>query len=222
MKRIPKLVLVLTVAFVAFSCASAPEPTPEPPAPPVAAVPAPPTVPRPDAERARAQELRSTILDYELASFAPQDFQAAEALFAAAEAAYDRDNAVAKRSYDEAIARYTVVIEQGVTTVVQRKRAEVQQARQQADSIRSRVTQASSYDRAVTDAAAAESHLTAERYLEAVSSFDQARDGFLASYRAANETRERARRAIESADSALTGAEQEIGELESGLQAEGQ
>ncbi len=220
MKHIPKLVLSIIALAVVVSCASAPEPAPEPTPPPVATAPAPPAVPRPDAEQARARELRDVVLEYELSQFASQEFQEAEALFAAGEAAIGRDNDAARLSYEQAIARYTTVIERGVTSVVTRKRSEVQQARQQADSIRSRVTQQQTYDRAVAEAETAEAHLTGERFLEAVASFDQARDGFLSAYRSANELRERARRAIDSADAAISGSERDITDLESDLQAE--
>ncbi|TVQ98044.1 MAG: hypothetical protein EA403_14500 [Spirochaetaceae bacterium] len=119
------------------------------------------------------------------------------------------------------------MIERGVDRIIERKRTEVQEAKQQADSIRARVTQRETYDRAVADAEAAEEHLdavvsplTSERYLAAAASFDQARDGFLSAYRSANELRERARRAIDSADAAISGSEQEITDLESDLQDE--
>ncbi|TVQ37417.1 MAG: hypothetical protein EA384_12260 [Spirochaetaceae bacterium] len=216
----PKLVTVLIVLLVVLSCATAPEAPPEDPAPEVAAVPEVPTVPRPDAERSQAQELRATIEDYELAVFAPDDYQEGEALFAIAEGAYDTDNATAQRNYLAAIQSYTRVIDQGIESISNRKRFEVEEAKQQADGIRARVTQTGVYDGAQSDWDAAENHLAGARYLDALDAFDAARDGFLTAYRRASEARRRALRALDDADGTISESEREIEGLQQDLDAE--
>ena len=220
MKQLPKLVTVLIALLVVLACPTAPEAPPEDPAPTVAAVPEVPDVPRPEAERSQAQELRATIEDYELAVFAPDDYQEGEALFAVAEGAYETDNVTAQRNYLSAIESYTRVIDQGIESISERKRNEVQDAKDQADGIRARVTQTGVYDGAQSDWDAAEDHLSGARYLDALAAFDEAREGFLTAYRRASDARQRAQRALDEADGSISDSEREIEGLQEDMDAE--
>ena len=224
MKQLPKMVAVLITLLVVFSCATAPEPPPEEPAPEVAVTPEVVDEPRPESERASAQELRAIVIDYDLSQYAPDDFQEGEALFAVAEGAYETDNATARENYEAATVRYMRVIDAGFEAVSAGKRGEVEDAKAQADGIRARVTQTAIYDEAQAEFERADDMLAgfldAMQYLDVLDAYDAARDGFLTAYRRAAEARERAQRALQDADGSISDSEREIEGLQQDLEAE--
>ena len=221
MKQLPKLLTVLITLLVVLSCATAPEAPPEEPAPPdVSVLPEVETVARPEAERERARELRAAIENYELADFAPDDYQEGEVLFNIAEQAYDVDNETAQANYVLAIARYEIVVNQGIERISANKRTEVEEAKQQADSIKARVTQTGVYENAQEEFERAETRLAAMQYLDALDSFDGARDGFMTAYRRASDARQRAQRALNDADGTISESESEIEGLQEDMDAE--
>ena len=120
---------------LAASCAStppkAPEPEPEPKA--VQAVPA------PEAELAKAKELKDRADAYDLGQYAPEEYAAAEKDLAAGEAAYGKDNAAAKKSLDKAVEGYTAVIAKGGAILVDRIQRESESSKKAADAVKAAV-----------------------------------------------------------------------------------
>jgi hypothetical protein len=131
------LIMVSTIAIL-FSCASKPKaPPPEPEAPPVVAAPvepapAPPAAPEISQDEldkllAEAKELKKKAFDLKLFEVLPDDYKAADALYASGAKSYgDKDAPAAKEGLGAAIAAYTDLISRGVVEIAAAKRKEAE------------------------------------------------------------------------------------------------
>ncbi len=217
MLRKPWRLLILLVGLVAlFSCATEPEAPPEEPEPEPMEEPE-PQEPLPTAERAEAEELRNAILTYDLAEFAPEAFEAGEDNYAAAEAAYEADNALAKREYQQAIQRYNEVIDAGVAGLRDQKTSEVLSAKARADELRARVAVPTEYERAERAAEVARQNYEEEDYQEAYRVADQAVRRYDEAYTKALEMRREAEAALDRAVRRGEQSREQIDEYEEDL-----
>jgi hypothetical protein len=123
---------------LAFSCASAPpkEATASPPEPktvPAAETPAAAPADKQDrsaldALRAKAGELRKKAFDLGLKSVLPDDYAAADKVFADGAAAYGKDDAASTASFTDAASRFQALLGRGLPLLAasERKKAEAQ------------------------------------------------------------------------------------------------
>ncbi len=194
-----RLLILLVGLFALFSCATEPEAPPEEPEPVPVEEPE-PQEPLPVSQQAEAEELRDTILAYDLAQFAPEAFEAGEENFEAAEAAYEIDNEMARQEYEAAIERYNEVIDAGVAGLRERKTDEVLTAKAQADELRAQVAVPAVYERAERAAAVAADTFEEGEYVEAYRVADQAVERYDEAYRQALELRRQAQAALNRAE----------------------
>lgn len=136
---------IATLAFalaVFISCASKPAaPAPEPAVPPSPAQPAQPAEPQAPAVSqddldkllAQAKELKKKAFDLKLFEVLPDDYKAADALYAAGAKAYDdKDASAAKDGLGKAIAAYEDLIARGVVEVAAAKRKDAEDMKRSA------------------------------------------------------------------------------------------
>jgi len=129
------LILVVTVAIF-ISCATKPKPpAPEPVAPPAPSAPAqpqPPAAPavsRDDLDKlmAEAKDLKKKSFDLKLFEVLPDDYKAAEALYAKGAKSYDdKDAPAAKDGLDAAIAAYKDLISRGIVDIAAAERKDAE------------------------------------------------------------------------------------------------
>jgi hypothetical protein len=134
------LILVSAIAILA-SCATKPKtPAPEPVVPPVVTTPVQPE-PTPevapaisqeelDGLLAEAKELKKKAFDLKLFEVLPDDYKAAEALYAKGAQAYaDKDAPAAKEGLGNAISAYKDLISRGIVAIAAAKRKEAEDMR---------------------------------------------------------------------------------------------
>lgn len=223
MKNLPRILAVLIV-LAAVGCAGAPEPEPERAVPPEPVEERVETAVQPervsaDPARASATQLRTVVQENEFGLEAPEDYAVAETAFTAAEQAYASSPEQAITLYEEASVLYRSVIDQGGRARADRLRAEAQEERERARSVRAEVAQRERYNRAQSDLDRAETLLTEESFARSFSAFEASRDGFRAAYTAAREQRERALRSLEQLDSDLTGTAGRLERMQQDLEA---
>lgn len=204
----------------AASCASTPpaQPTPEP-EPQVE--PQKPAVPAPEAELAKAKELKQRADTYGLADYAPEEYAAASKDLAAGEASYGKDNAASKQSLDKAIAGFTSVINKGGAALVDRIQAESTASKEAADKIKAPVAVKDEYAAALAVYNGALAARKAGDLEKAGNDFAQARDMFDAVYQKARAKREQALQALQQTDQALAESETKASEAQQSLEDEG-
>jgi hypothetical protein len=202
---------------LAASCAStppkAPEPEPEPKA--VQAVPA------PEAELAKAKELKDRADTYDLGQYAPEEYAAAVKDLAAGEAAYGKDNAAAKKSLDKAVAGFTAVIAKGGAVLVDRIQLESESSKKAADAVKAAVAVKDEYAAALALYNAGLAAKKAGDLEKAGSDFAAARDGFDGAAVTARDKRERALQAMQETEDALAASEQNAADAQKALDSEG-
>jgi tetratricopeptide (TPR) repeat protein len=217
MLRKPWRLLILLVGLVAlFSCATEPEVTPEEPEPAPVEQPE-PEAPLPVSQRTEAEDLRDTILAYDLAQFDAEAFEAGEENFAAAEAAYEIDNEMARREYEAAIDRYNEVIDAGIAGLRERKTEEILTAKAQADELRASKAVPVVYERGERAAQVSAQRFEEGEYVEAYRVADQAIEQYNQAYRRALELRQQAQAALNSAEERGQRSREQIDEYEEDL-----
>jgi hypothetical protein len=204
----------------AASCASTPPQKPQP-EPQVQAQPEKPAVPAPEAELAKAKELKSKADRYSLADYAPDEYAAAVKDLAAGESAYGKDNAASKQSLDKAISGFTAVISKGGALLVEKIQAQSAASKKAADDIKAPVAVKNEYAAALGVYNRALAEKAAGDLETAGNDFAQARDMFDAVYQKARDKREQALKAIQQTDQALTESEQKASEAQQSLDSEG-
>lgn len=216
MKNLMKILLPLAVILVA-GCAGTPDPEPEPErvqeeqperAP----------VPLPTQERDDAARLRGIVERNGFGPEVPEEYAAAETAFTAAEAAYENDPERARSLYLEAEAGYRSVINQGSRLAYERVRAEVNEQREEALSIRADVAEKEQFEQADRDLEEAERLFAEEDFVESFGAFDQSREGFALAYQGAIERRERARRSLQELDENLEDSTRRIQTMQDDLE----
>ncbi len=220
-KAIPWAVLAAAL-FLAVSCASTPPEKPkEPVTPQVTVEPQKPAVPAPEAELAKAKELKQRADKYSLGEYAPVEYAAAVKDLETGEAAYGKDNTASKQSLDRAIDGFNVVIRKGGGMLVDKIQEQSAASKKAADDIKANVavkdeyaTALEVYDRAIEEKAAGDLE-------QAGSDFAQAQDMFNAVYAQARDKRERALQVMKEAEQLQAESEQKAQEAETSLMDEG-
>jgi hypothetical protein len=147
MKKITRCATFIAIAaasFLAFSCASQPKPSSPEPAPQAAPAPAPKVeepapapkaeIAAPDAERAKASELRKRAFDLGIKDVLPDDYAAAEKDFAAGNDSYGKDNASSAASFGSASEKYAAAIEKGLPLLAVKARENAERMRKAASA----------------------------------------------------------------------------------------
>jgi hypothetical protein len=206
----------------AASCASTPpvQPTPEP-EPQVQVEPQKPAVPAPEAELAKAKELKQRADTYGLADYAPEEYAAASKDLAAGEASYGKDNAASKQSLDKAIAGFTSVINKGGAALVERIQSESTASKKAADDAKAPVAVKDEYAAALAVYNGALAAKKAGNLEKAGNDFAQARDMFDAVAKTALAKREKALQALQQTDQVLAESEAKASEAAQQLTSEG-
>jgi tetratricopeptide (TPR) repeat protein len=196
MKRIAAVAVVAIVLL--GGCPSAPE-----------------TVNPPDELYDQAKELRSTIVEFDLAQYSPDVFEAGETAFSIGESAYEGgDYAAAESELAVAVDQYRIVVADGFKAVSTARKGEADAEKARADGIRAAVAVPESYQSALdiyNQALAAqddgEDETAAELFENATTLFQQA-------YEAAAEKKRRAEEALSNIGNTLDTLDQHRTDLE--------
>ena len=221
MKKLPLTFMILglvSLAGLLLSCTTPPPAAPAPPQPPAVEKKVPPL---PEAEYVRAKELKGKVEKYQLGALVPEAFQSAEKSFQEGEAAYKQDNEKAKSSLDQAIAAYRQVIEKGFPLLADRKKAETEAVKDQADSIKANVAVKEDYDKAKALYDQALQERKAGAFEKALELLAQAKDLFADAYAKAKAKKDRAEESLRASQEGLKQVEAQAAEAEKELQQAG-
>lgn len=200
---------VLSVALVLASCASKPPVPSEPPAP------------APVAEQSEARDLRARVQRFAFNEAAPTEYQKAEAAFAAAELAFDKNPDEAKAAYLEASAAYRQVIRAGMRAKLDAYRNDLTDQRSQAVTVRADVAARVIFQQAQADWDAAETIFESDNPDDAATLFDKARAGFVQAREEALRLRAQALEALNASDRNKAEVQEKISALEKAVTTEG-
>ncbi len=203
-KVTPWAIVILTaIAFLA-GCKSAP---PEKPA-----------AEAPEAELAQAKDLKQQADAYNLGTYAPDEYAAAEKALKDGEAAYGTDNAAAKTSLDAAITGYNAVLTKGGPLYLGTLKTKSDASKKSADDLKASVAVKDDYAKAkeVYDRAVKEAD--AKDYANASKDFPQAASMFDAVAVVAKDKRDKAAKAMEQVTQDMTASEQQAAEADKELQ----
>jgi hypothetical protein len=217
MKKALGFALVAAVSIIVASCASAPT---KPVEAPQVTTPETP-VPLPEAELARAKELQQKADAYHLGDFDTADYAAGTKALKAGQDAYGKDNAASKKSLDQAAASFTSVIDKGGKAYLAKARDEADRSRKAADALKASVAVKDDYGRAQDAYDKAGNEGEAGDLGAAGTDYASARDMFDAAAASAQEKKDRATRALDDTDKAMTASEKHAEDAQNSLQDEG-
>jgi hypothetical protein len=212
MKKAFVFALAAAVSLIVASCASAPTKPPE--TPPV-------ETPAPEAELAKAKELQQKADAYHLGDFAPEDYAAGTNALKAGEDSYGKDNAASKKSLDQAVASFTTVIDKGGKAYLAKAKGEADSSKKAADDLKASVAVKDDYGKAQDAYDKARTEGDAGDIGAAGTDYASARDLFNAAAASAQEKKDRATRAIDETDKAMTASEKHAEDAQKSLQDEG-
>jgi len=226
MRRLVPLAVMAGALFLVVSCASTPpqkpaEPVPEQPKeqpkeqPPAAAVPA------PEAELAQAKDLKQKVDAYGLGDYAPDDYAAANQDLQAGEDAYGKDNAASKKSLDSAITEYNAVITKGGAQFLAKAQSAADASKKAADDLKASVAVKDDYAKADEVYNRAIQEKNAQDIENAGKDFASARDQFDAVAKTAQEKKDAAMQAMQSAQEEQSASQQKADDAEKALKDEG-
>jgi hypothetical protein len=217
-----KLVVTAAVAaatlFLVVSCASTPPEKPAAPAPTQAEKPA---VAAPDAELAQAKSLQKKVDAYGLGAYAPEDYAVANADMKAGQDSFGKDNAASKKSLQSAITEYTAVITKGGPLFLARGQAQTEASKKAADDLKASVAVKDDYARANDVYKRALKEKDAGDIENASNDFTQSRDGFDAVTKVAQQKKDAAVQALQSAQQDQTASQQKAVDAQKALKDEG-
>jgi hypothetical protein len=131
---------------------------------------------------ARADALRNIIQKYNLASVRPVENQKGNTAYDAGKGLIDKENARAKQLLLEAIKNYQIVVDAGINSMADARRAELEAAKKRADGVNAETLAAEAYAEARKNQNDAEMMLRSKSYDEAWSKFAQAIRDYNKSY----------------------------------------
>lgn len=199
--------VVLAGVMLAVSCATKPEPVEPTPEEPVAA-------PKPEAEYAAAKGLRETVTTFGLDRYDPDTFKKAEASFLDGEKAYGKDNDKAKDAFKKASAGYQKVIDAGFPSLAKERRQKAEDAKDEADDLKSSVAVKADYAAALKLYQQARDAEKAKDYAKCVPLYDQAAQQFTSVAAVARQKKAKAEDALLEVDEGLKKAKQVAREAE--------
>jgi hypothetical protein len=201
--------VVLAGVLLAVSCATKPEPVEPTPEEPVAVA-----APKPEAEYAAAKGLRETVTKFGLDRYDPDTFKKAEASFLEGEQAYGKDNDKAKAAFKKASAGYQKVIDAGFPSLVKERRQKAEDAKDEADDLKSSVAVKADYAAALKLYQQARDAEKAKDYAKCVPLYDQAAEQFTSVAAVARQKKARAEDALLEVEEGLKEAKQVAEEAE--------
>jgi hypothetical protein len=217
MKKALFIALVAAVAVIVASCASAPA---KPVETPQVTTPETPAA-LPEAELAKAKELQKKVDAYHLGDFAPDDYATATSSLEAGQDAYGKDNVASKKSLDQSIASFNVVMDKGGAAYLAKAKADADSSKKAADDLKASVAvkddygkAQDAYDKAGTEGAAGDLGAAGTDYASA-------RDQFNTVAATAQQKKDRATRAMDQTDQAMTASEKNAEDAQNALQADG-
>jgi hypothetical protein len=227
-KMIGLMMMAAALLFVA-SCASTPTPKPTPEeqtqhpqaeqAQPQAQKPA--TVAAPDAELAQAKGLQQKVDGYNLGSYDPDNYAAANTDLQAGQDAYGKDNAASKSSLQSAITEYSAVLSKGGPQYLAQGKTQTDASKKAADDLMAAVAVMDAYAAANDVYNRALQEMAAGDIDNASKDLSQARDMFDAVTKIAQQKKDAAMQALQSAQQDQTASQQKADEAQKALQDEG-
>jgi hypothetical protein len=219
MRRLVPLVVMAGALFLVISCASTPpqkpaEPAPEQPKPQAA-------VAAPEAELAQAKDLKQKVDTWGLGDYAPEEYAAANKDLQAGEDTYGKDNASSKKSLDSAITEYNAVITDGGGKFLAKGQSDAEASKKAADDLKASVAVKDDYARADDTYQQALKEKGAMDIGNAGKDFASARDQFDAVAKTAQEKKDAALQAMQSAQEGQSASQQKADDSEKSLKDEG-
>jgi len=218
MRRLVLLAIMTGALFLVVSCASTPpqKPTPTPtPAPQQAQAAA------PDAELAKAKDLKQQVDDLGLGPYDQNDYDAANKDFQAGQDAYGKDNAASKKSLDSAITGYNAVLDTGGAQYLAQKQSDAEASKKAADDLKASVAVKDDYAAANDTYQRALKEKDAKDIQNAGKDFASAKDEFDAVAKTAQQKKDAAQQAMQDAQSGESTSQQKADESEKALKDEG-
>ena len=218
MRKIVLLAAAAAMLFFVISCASTP---PQKPAPETPTQPEQPAAAAPEAELAQAKSLQEKVDAYGLGDFAPDDYAAADTHMKAGQVAYGKDNAASKTFLQSAITEYNAVITKGGPLYLAKVQAQTEASKKAADDLKGSVAVKDDYARADDLYNRALEEKDAGDIESASRDFTESRDGFDAVAKAAQEKKDAAVQALQSAQQDQAASQQKAEDAQKALKDEG-
>lgn len=219
MRRIIYLGAVVGALFLVISCASTPpqQPKPETPQPQAAQ----PAAAAPDTELAQAKSLQQRVDALGLGTYDPEDYAAANKDFQAGQDSYGKDNAASKKSLQAAISEYNAVISKGGPLYLAKLQEQTEASKKAADDLKASVAVKDDYATANGLYKKALQEKDAGDIENASGDFSQARDDFDAVTKVAQQKKDAAVQALQSAQQDKSASEQKAADAQKALKDEG-
>jgi len=217
MRKIMQLAAAAGALCLVISCASAPPqkpaPQPQPPQQPVAGA--------PDAELSQAKSLQQRVDALGLGTYAPDDYAAANKDLAAGQDSYGKDNVASKKSLQAAITEYNSVLSKGGPLYLAKAQQDTEASKKSADDLKASVavkddygTANDAYNRALKEKDSGDIESSGK-------DFAQARDGFDAVAKTAQQKKDAALQAMKDAQDNKTASEKKAADADKALKDEG-
>ena len=204
--------------FLVVSCSSAPAPKPAPETP---TQPEQPAVAAPDAELSQAKSLQQRVDAFGLGDYAPADYAAANKAMKAGQDSYGKDNAASKKSLQAAIAGYNAVITKGGPLYLAKLQAQTEASKKAADDLKASVAVKDDYAQANNGYKRALKEKDAGDIENASKDFMQSRDGFDEVTRIAQQKKDAAVQALQTARQDQAASQQKAKDADKALKDEG-
>ncbi len=219
MRRLLPLAVMAGALFLVISCASTPPQKPPEPAP--EQPPAQPQAGAPDAELAQAKALKQKVDAWGLGDYAPDDYAAANKDLQAGQDSYGKDNAASKKSLDSAITGYNAVITKGGPRFLAKGQSDAEASKKAADDLKASVAVKDDYAKADETYQRALKEKAALDIDNAARDFASARDEFDAVAKVAQQKKDTALAAMQSAQEEQSASQKKADDAEKALKDEG-
>jgi tetratricopeptide (TPR) repeat protein len=172
------------------------------------------TAEKPESEYNTAKKLKNKITVFGFDAFAPDEFNAGNAKFKEGEDAYEKDNAVSKAAFDEAIVNYKNVLHAGIEAKTREKQDEIDPVARKAEEIKANVATPDEYTKAKEAYDRAMELAKEDNWDEAEPMFNDAKTLYEDAYTKSKGKKDRATDAMETSKQKLDEAAALGGELE--------
>ncbi len=219
MRKIICLAAASGALFLFISCASTPPQQPKPAAPQAPA--AQPATGAPDTELTQAKGLQQRVDALGLGAYDPDDYAAANKDLQAGQDTYGKDNDASRKSLQSAIAEYNSVISKGGPLYLAKVQAQAEASKKAADDLKASVAVKDDYATANDSYTKALQEKDAGDIENAGKDFGQARDGFDAVAKVAQQKKDAAVQALQNAQQDNTVSQKNAQDAEKTLKDEG-
>jgi len=163
-----------------------------------------PPVPAPEEEFATAKRLRTRIETLGFAQYNQTEYAAGETTYKQGETSFNKDNAVAKKSFDSAIVSYRTVIRSGVEARLKANESDIDPVIARADGIKTSVAAPEKYNAAKDTLEKARSLANEDNWEEADQLFQSAKKQYEEAFTEAEQKRVRAQEAMNTSQQTKT------------------